>query len=126
MVAILLISCNKEPKQDLQTKWVLFSLSKSLANAINDIPPTLQINLTRSEIFGYDGCNEYTGTIIDVTGRKISFGDIVTTSVPCSNVGLASRFSKSLEGTKSYSLQGKELRFFDRWGSEIMAFMKED
>jgi heat shock protein HslJ/uncharacterized membrane protein len=91
------------PDFRLHNVWMLHAIdgteikNDSLVNKI----PTLEINLEKSAVAGFAGCNQYHG-YFSHEGNNINFGELVSTKMYCPSMELEQRFLSVLRG-QSYS-----------------------
>lgn len=67
------------------------------------------------------GCNAFFGSF-KVNDKNISFENIGSTKMMCSNIKTEDEFIKVLQNTKTYEIKGEILSFFDEKGDEISSF----
>ena len=77
--------------------WVLDSINnnKILAADFTKGIPQLEFNLTDNKIMGHTGCNNLNGSI-EVKGKKIQIGMLVTTRMACKNMDFESAYLRAL------------------------------
>jgi heat shock protein HslJ len=97
-------------------------------NAINQksIFPRMEINLSKMQISGNNGCNNYTGKIKRLTSSDILFRVVGSTKKMCPDMTIFKMFDTALNTTKSYRLKKRELLFFDKDSIETLNFIKTD
>jgi heat shock protein HslJ len=73
---------------------------------------------------GSGGCNHIDATFVR-SGTNVRFGSISSTRIFCSPEVMARErtFINALRKTVSFALDGRELRFYDRTGHEVLSFM---
>lgn len=78
--------------------WVLDSINNKKIQATDFMKgiPQLEFNLTEKKIFGHTGCNNINGPI-EVEGKKIRFGRLVTTRMACTNMDFESAYLQKLD-----------------------------
>lgn len=111
--------------QRLHDIWMTATID---GNPINRMvkTPRLEINLTEMKIFGNDGCNEYNGTIEQVSPTALTFGKIASTRMMCENMDVTNRFNAALSKVSSYKLDGLKLHLMDSNGKEVLSLIKTD
>lgn len=88
--------------------------------------PRLEINLTQNKIFGNDGCNNYSGSIKEVSDSKIMFSAIAATKKMCPNMEVTNPFNQAMRKVVAYKLDGLKLSLIDQSGQEVLTFLKGD
>lgn len=91
-----------------------------------DEMPRFEINLNSMQVFGNNGCNEFSGAIKAVTEQKISFGAIASTRKMCRDMEVPAKFDKALIQTASYKFEDLHLSLYDNNGKELIRFLKVD
>jgi len=72
-------------------------------------------------INGVLGCNNFFGSY-QIDKNTIDFFQIGTTKMMCQNIKTEDTFSKILQETKTYKIEGETLYFFDKNAKEISTF----
>ncbi|MBS1737591.1 MAG: copper resistance protein NlpE N-terminal domain-containing protein [Bacteroidetes bacterium] len=86
--------------------------------------PTLDLQLTTKKVYGFAGCNRFTGNIL-FTDKTISFDEMATTMRSCQNQKVEDRFLKTLSrATLDYKIEG--LNLFLGKGKTQLKFKKLD
>ena len=88
--------------------------------------PRLEINTKEMKIYGNDGCNDYFGSIEDLTKDAILLGTIGSTRKMCQDMEVPERYMNALNKTKHYKFEENFLLLTDPDDNEILAFMKVD
>lgn len=88
--------------------------------------PSLEINTTKMEIYGNNGCNQYHGTIKNISPSELTFGDIASTRKICPNMNTADNFNKALSQVTNYKREGLKLILLNTEGEEVLTFQKGD
>lgn len=121
-----LLSCASKPLPQLHDIYVLKTLAGEPVTTTIGQQPTLEINLTRNEIMGHDGCNEFSAPIHKATATNISFGQLQRTRMACPDRELQANYVSSLAQTKGYRREQLKLYLLDDTGAELMTFLKVD
>lgn len=141
-IAILLLvfvtqACSTNKKTQLEDKplvitetrlhdiWVAISINGTPV-AKRDEMPRMELNLNTMQIFGNNGCNEFSGKIKAVTQKKITFSNVATTRKMCAAMEVPDSFDKAVQQTASYKHADLNLIFYDRVGKELIRFLKVD
>ena len=86
--------------------------------------PTLDLQLTTKKVYGFGGCNRFTGNI-SVTDKTISFDQMATTMRACPDSKIENRFLKILsDATLEYRVEG--LKLYLGKGKDQLQFKKLD
>jgi heat shock protein HslJ len=88
--------------------------------------PRLEINTSEMKIYGNDGCNEYFGSISELTEKRIAVGNIGSTRKMCPDMEIPQRYNNALSKVEAYLFDKQILVFKDSEGNEVLAFMKAD
>lgn len=78
------------------------------------------------KVFGTDGCNNYTGTIKNLTLENIAFGALVSTKKMCLNMEISNKYNEALNKVVRYKKDNLNLYFFDSNANKILSFKKAD
>lgn len=119
-------SQTEKVSQQLHDIWALKTLNGEPVTVTSGQLPTLEINLTRNEIMGNDGCNEFSAPINTATGKNITFGPLQRTRMACPDRDLQARYTNGLGATGEYRLEQLNLFLLDADGKELMMFLKVD
>ena len=117
-----------EKKQDYRSliggNWIL--------NRLNDKPvagaptvPTLQIDLRGKRVSGNNGCNNYSGSIENLTSNSIKIGVIAATKKACKGDNLEAGYSQAFNNIETYQIKGENLIFYGNGGNKLLSFRKE-
>ncbi|UWX55771.1 META domain-containing protein [Maribacter litopenaei] len=113
------------PNQRLHDIWVTTRINGNPINRMSPIP-RMEINLTDLKVFGYDGCNQYSGGIKKVTENQIVFGNLASTKKMCHKMDTAEAFIKAINQVAFYKLEGLNLILMNEENEEVLAFLKGD
>ncbi len=64
--------------------------------------PTIELNLAKNSLIGFDGCNRFRGSF-EVTDNQIIFSNLAGTRMACPNMKISDRIAAAISG--------KQLRF---------------
>jgi len=115
----------KDESLKLNDIWVPTKINRIEITSKEQLP-ILEIHISKMQILGTDGCNNFNGKINQLTATKISFGPISSTRKMCQNMAISNSFNKALSKTVHYKNEGLNLYFFDDSGNETIAFKKID
>ena len=86
--------------------------------------PTLDLQMSTKKVYGFGGCNRFTGNIL-FTDNTISFDEMATTIRACPDTKLEGRFLKIISrATLDYKIEG--LKLFIGKGKNQLQFKKLD
>lgn len=88
--------------------------------------PRMELNMSKMQIFGTNGCNNYRGKIKIFTSTHIQFSTIGSTKKMCLDMNSSNSFDIALTLTRYYTLGNLELTFLDDSGTETIRFKKVD
>ena len=88
--------------------------------------PILKMDLTKKQVSGTNGCNNYSGIIQNVSLSEITFGKLITTLKACIDMKTANAFDTAFQLIKKYKVEGNQLTFFDESNKELMTFTKSN
>lgn len=133
-LALLLVicSCNtmktsqNEPQTSIHDIYVLESVGGQRVQGKITKQSTLEINLTKMQMMGVDGCNQFGGKIsfIDTKKKIIEFSDIVATEMYCDE--LSNKVGNSFRSVKKYKREGLELKLLSENNEVLLTYKKVD
>ena len=88
--------------------------------------PRMELNMSKMQVFGTNGCNNYRGKIKIFTSTHIQFSNIETTKKMCLDMNSSNSYNIALKTTRYYKLGNLELTFLDDSGNETVSFKKVD
>lgn len=88
--------------------------------------PRMELNMSKMQVFGTNGCNNYRGKIKIFTPTHIQFSNIGTTKKMCLDMNSSNSYNIALKTTRYYKLGNLELTFLDDSGNETVSFKKVD
>jgi heat shock protein HslJ len=113
--------------QSLHDIWVLISLAGEELSLTNDMPAAqLEIYVADKRVVGFDGCNNFQGSIVSVDDSRLEFGPIMSTRKFCQDMSVSDTFNQKLVLVKSYKREGLVLSLLDEQGTTLMKFKKVD
>ncbi|OIQ36932.1 MAG: hypothetical protein BM563_09755 [Bacteroidetes bacterium MedPE-SWsnd-G1] len=120
-----------EKKKDLRYTihdvYVLTNInSKNVSSENVEQTPTLEINISKMEILGTNGCNNFGGSISKLEGDKIEFGQLRETLRMCEFMEIPSLYSKELGNVRSFKKEQGALVFYNSENKNILSFKKVD
>lgn len=115
----------KDSRFELNAKWILYSIHGNLVSPGNPLP-TIEFMLSEMRVFGNNGCNNYSGSIENITSDTITFGPIMSTKMMCMDMVVPDSFDRVLFKSLNYKVNNQFLKFTDGNGNETLSFKKED
>jgi len=88
--------------------------------------PQMEINLSKMQVFGNNGCNNFNGKIKHITSSNIQFGNFASTRKMCLDMSIPDLFDKAMNASASYKIENTVLTFYDRENNETINFIKID
>jgi heat shock protein HslJ len=88
--------------------------------------PRFEVNTAEMKIYGNDGCNDYFGTIKDLTETGIAIENLGSTKKMCPDMEIPERYKQGLLKVKTYTFNERILILNDDNNNEVLAFMKAD
>ncbi len=87
---------------------------------------TIEINLSKMEMMGNDGCNDFGGKISmhNADQMILEFADINATEMYCDEV--SNKIGQSLYKVKKYKREGMLLHLMSEEGSVLLTYKKVD
>ncbi len=104
--------------------WTLSRLNDAPVNRSVKLPNMI-INLSRMQVSGNGGCNNYTGKITKLTSNTIDFGNIVNTKRACLvNKNIEQEYFTALNSINSFQIKGNNLIFYNEKGDKVFSYLK--
>jgi len=123
---VKVIQKNRDDSLRLNDIWALESINGETLDLSNGERPRLEINLRKKQVFGTDGCNNFSGGIKSLDEKSMIFGAIISTRKACMNMETSNKFNSNMAHVQSYSLEGLTLHLNDIQGNELFVFRKVD
>jgi heat shock protein HslJ len=117
----------KQPDKRTQIKgnWRLAGLNNHPINKKASLPD-LEIRLSEMRINGYSGCNNYSGTIQQLTQDSIRFGPIMSTKKACLNDNVEPEYYEAVNSVATYIVEEGRLNFYHQHGEKVLSFLKSN
>ena len=115
-----------EKKQDLRFRingaWELRQLNEDVLEAGAEAGPVprLEIQIGDMRYSGHDGCNRFSGGLIQVDEHTISFGIAAGTRMMCPDMHIPDLFNATLPEVKFWKIQEGNLHLADLSGRVLM------
>lgn len=119
------IEKQKDNRFDLNAKWILHSIQGNLISS-GILLPTMEFRISEMRVFGTNGCNNYSGSIENITSDTITFGPMMSTKMMCMEMAVPDSFDQALFNSLNYKVDNQFLKFTDGNGIETLSFKKED
>lgn len=124
---IEILEKNQDTRYNIHDIYVLKSINeKEFDSSLLNKQPSLEINITKMQIFGNNGCNNFSGSISFLNGNNISFGPIRETKMMCENMEVPNLFSEGIAKTKSFIKNSEGLHLINDTGKIVLTFKKVD
>ncbi|MDY2586830.1 META domain-containing protein [Winogradskyella aquimaris] len=88
--------------------------------------PRLEVNTQDMKIYGNDGCNEYFGSITQLSNTAITIENIGSTRKMCPDMEFPERYMNALKQVKGYDFEENILILKNTNDEEVLAFIKGD
>ncbi|UKM64594.1 DUF4377 domain-containing protein [Flavobacteriaceae bacterium GSB9] len=92
----------------------------------NKNTPTLEINISKMQAFGSDGCNNFSGSIKNLNDNTLTFGPLASTRKMCPDMTVSQQFNQVISQTASYKHEQATLYLYNEAGDETLRFKKVD
>ena len=121
-----------EKKQDMKLRindsWVLLKLKGETLQAAADgiSTPQLVINVGDMGYLGNDGCNNFTGGIIELDDHRVRFGVAAVTRMMCPEMRIPDLFNITIPMVTTWEIKENKLHLFNAAGMEVMQLKKSD
>jgi heat shock protein HslJ len=107
--------------------WVLEVIEgKVLEQSQTDVRATFQIDVVNNRVYGNGSCNNFNGSLMNLTGNEIKISRLASTRMFCRNNTIENRYLKLLENAKTYEIGLNQLRMFDADNKNVLTFKKVD
>ncbi len=117
------VETRNDSSSEIAGQWVVSSIN---GNAINRMAklPNLTVNVEDMSISGFNGCNQYSGQINNLTSVYIDLAPIRETKRMCKDMEVPDAFSKALTSIKAYEVSDDQLVFLDDKRMNVLTFMR--
>lgn len=89
--------------------WKLKELKTYQGENLERSTPTLKIDQSIGQFSGYSSCNNFTGQLHIMEGKKINFGKMAVTRMACQDMKLEQFFINALENVSDYRFADGQL-----------------
>jgi heat shock protein HslJ len=87
---------------------------------------SLNLDMKNMSVSGSDGCNRFSGNILELDQAKISFGEFSSTKMNCPNIADAQEYQRRLTEARFYIIENEQLVLKDINKSELMRLYKKE
>lgn len=121
-----------EKREDMKLRinysWELFKVNEVIIEAGTGgiSTPLLEINAGEMRYLGNDGCNNFTGGIIELDDQRIRFGIAAATRMMCQDMTVPDMFNASLPEITAWQIKENKLYLLSNEGKEVMQFIRSD
>ncbi len=115
----------KDKRTFLNGKWSLTGLSGEDLGE-EQSTPTFEVRLAEMKVYGFDGCNQYFGTISALTSTQITLKNLGSTRKMCADMDVPDRYLEALGKVGSYKLENQQLVLIGDSGEELLTLSKAD
>ncbi|WP_372758047.1 DUF4377 domain-containing protein [Mariniflexile sp.] len=122
---ITILEKKADHRMALHDVWAVTHINNEAISASENVP-TLEINITEMRVFGTDGCNNYTGSIKNITSDNIEFSALASTRKMCPNMQVSDKFNQALSKTTGFKRENLNLFLFDSHGNNLLSLKKVD
>lgn len=105
--------------------WVATSINGGKINRMVTAP-RLEVNLTKMQIMGSDGCNDFTGSIKNIDSSTLEIGNVAKTQKACLKMETANQFNNALNKVAKYTVNEGKLTLLSNDDTELITFLKVD
>lgn len=88
--------------------------------------PTIEFQLVEKRVGGTNGCNNFSGELLEVGERKLKLGPLAMTRKACMGSNIPDRVTSALNKVSGYQLDGLKLSLLNEAGAEILRYRKVD
>lgn len=122
-----IVSTEIDPLQQITDIYVLRAIPNEMnVDQLQDIRCTLELNAASRTVMGSAPCNQYSGTITELTTTDISFGPIMATKMACQQLSTERMFFQRLAAVKSYERKKLLLHLKGKDGESLLILQKVD
>ncbi|TVR34459.1 MAG: META domain-containing protein [Balneolaceae bacterium] len=142
IILILLYGCGDQPDTQVEaeegithvtlmnTEWKLIRLQTGdlTQTEVIDNQPTLNFNLEELRVYGFGGCNQYTGSFLIGDDNSIEFSSIASTKMACPEMEIEQTFYKQIENVTTFEIDENDqlLVLTDEESEEVLVFQTKE
>lgn len=113
-----------DTRMELQGDWTLKRIEGSSTKFGTDVP-RINFDLAQNQVSGSDGCNNFSGMILNLNTNLIQLSRMISTLRACMDVPITAEFGVAFQNIHSYKIKDATLTFFDDSNKELMSFIKK-
>jgi len=113
-----------DERVQLKGNWILVKLNDNPINRVVEVP-TMGVSLNQMQVFGSGGCNNYSGSIENLTLGSIKFGNIANTLMVCNNGNIEREYHLALSSVETYTLKKDILTFYSNKHKKLLTFTRQ-
>lgn len=110
-----------DTRLDLQAEWTLTHINSKLIDKMDDIPK-IKFDLTKKQLSGSNGCNNFAGMISNIGMKNLKIEREMTTLRACGDVPIAGAFDTAFNNIHHYKFENGLLKFYNELNGEILSF----
>ena len=116
-----------EEKRDthwsLQGNWVLNTMEGIDLKKVEKLP-NIAIEMTKNQISGSNGCNNFSGDIKEIGFSSIRLEQTISTLKACMDMPIADQFNAAFDKIRFYKVKKNELTLYDARDNPIFTFKR--
>jgi len=124
LITAILQSCAVKQQQSsvhLNGYWNLKNINSASINTA-DKTPGLEFRSAESKVFGFGGCNQFSGSA-EVKAGRIKFGALISTKMACPALETETNFLRIISNNEmDFRISGSELTLYS--GQDTLIFKK--
>lgn len=111
LTTVILQSCavKQQPgSMDLSGPWNLKSINSTSINTAGKTP-SLKFQPAENKIFGFGGCNQFSGSV-EIKSNRIKFGALISTKMACPALEIETDFLRIISNNEmDFRISGRKL-----------------
>jgi heat shock protein HslJ len=124
-ILIQVLEKTKDIRLSINDIWVLETINGDSVSDVFLKTPYIEIQVSKGQCLGKDGCNNFTAGIEQLDDSVIQFGLFASTKMACPNDDLSFKFMENLDKTDNYIIDQGTLTFY-QGQLELLTFKKTD
>jgi heat shock protein HslJ len=113
----------KDNHWELQGNWVLNTMEGVDLNKTENLP-NIAIDLTRNQVSGSNGCNNFSGDLREIGYNSIRMEQTISTLKACMDMPVAGQFDAAFDKIRFYKVKKNELTLYDSRDNQIFTFKR--
>lgn len=124
---IKVLEKKQDKRYDIHDIWMLEKIDeKTIELNKGEKRPQIEINITKMQVFGTNGCNSISGSLKSLIGNQITFGLMRETRKSCPNMDIPNVFNVYLSKVVSFKKDHNYLILFDTNKNKLLSFKRTD